>query len=290
MGVTAPPAMAADGRANGHNGEVSIEPQKPKPGGLAFLIPVAIWIVSSIVAIVFVVMGVANSNSVIEDFARIDDGTTATVELKSAGGYRVWLERPGVDDSFLDPTADVTVTRDGDPITVERYVGSLSYSGDGRDGEAIYTFNAPEAGEYEITGVVTDGEGGTFAVGKGNPPGEIARGFLLMFAIGTLGFLVALVILIVLFVKRGRSKRSIRQAAAGAYPQQGYGPPGYPPAGSAPPGYPQAAPGAPPAPGYGTPPAPGGPPVFGTPPPAQGSSPPPPPSAPFGGGSPPPPT
>lgn len=279
--------MAADRGANGHNGGVSIQPQKPKPGGAAFLIPVAIWIIASIVAFVFLFMGFARSNSVIEDFARIDDGTTATVDLRSSGGYRVWLERPGVDDTFLDPTADVTVTRDGDPITVERYVGSLSYSGDGKDGTALYTFNAPEAGEYEITGVVTDARGGTFAVGKGNPPGEIARGVVLMLAIGTLGFLVALVILIVLFVKRGRSKRSIRQAAASAYPSQGYGPPGYPQAGPGGPGYPPAAPGG--APGYGAPPAPGGSPVFGTPPPAQGS-PPPPPSAPFGGGSPPPPT
>jgi hypothetical protein len=69
-----------------------------------------------------------------------------------------------------------------------------------------------------------------------------------MVIIGTVGFLIALILMIVLLVKRGRSKRRITQAAfqsggyGGGYPPQGGG--GYPPQGGG--GYPQQPGGYPP--------------------------------------------
>ena len=276
---------------------MSIEPQKPKPSGLAYLVPVVLWILFSMAAVGIAVRGVQQSGDIVDGFARFDSGDTATVDLKSSGGYRVWLERPGVDGE-LSPEVTVTVTKDGEDVAVSPYDSDLDYSIDGRDGTAVSTFDAPEAGQYEIS--ARSPEGGQFAVGKANPLGEAAKAIGLMVLVGTIGFLIALVLVIVIAVKRSRSKKRIREAnppggygqpayagasaygaaqgwgdqsgygqqpAYGAQPSYGEQPsygdqPGY---GQQPPGY-----GAPPPPaeppGFGQPPPPSGPPTFGPPP------------------------
>ena len=250
---------------------MSTVPQKPKPSGVAYLIPVGIWILFSIVAVLLLVMGISRVDDVVDDFARVDSGTSATVDLTSSGGYRIWLEQPGADEG-LAPPSTVTVTGpDGQDVQVSPYIGDLTYSLSGREGTAVYTFDAPSEGSYTITGEITDGSGGTFAIGKDNPLAEAGRGVLLMVVVGTVGFLIALVLFIVLAVKRGRSKRQIREANAAAYPPAG----GYPGGGYGPPGggYGQPAPSYGGQPGYGAPGA-GGP-TFGAPPPQQQGTPPP---------------
>lgn len=258
--------------------------EKPKPGGLAFLLPVLLWIVTSVIAVVLLVQGVRSAEDTFDDFARIEPGQDTQVELSSSGGYRVWLERPGINESSAtEPGTIVTITdSDGNQVNADYYVGSLDFSSGGRDATAVQTFSVDEPGTFTINATVSDAGGGTFLVGKGNPVSETAKGLGLFFLVGTLGFVIALIILIVMLVKRSRSKKRIRQAAFGATP--GYGPaPAYGAApGYGPPGYPQS----PVGPSYGAPPPTPGPPPPGsaTPPPAPGSPPPPP-----GWGGPPPP-
>lgn len=289
--------MAAGQKPSVHDGRMSTVPQKPKPSGVLYLVPAAIWVIFSIIAVVLLVMGFARSSDVVDNFARIDSGTQATVDLTSTGGYRIWLERDGVDNTFVEPATTVTVTKDGAPVNVEQFETDLSYSDGGRDGKALFTFEADETGEYVISGEVLDGRGGRFAVGKDNPIAEGLRGLVLFFIVGSVGFVIALIVFIVLAVKRGKSKRQIRQANLAAYPPQGYGQQGYGQQAYGQQGYgqqgygqqgdPQQGYGQPdPRQGYGAAPAPGtpAPPTFGTPPPQGGTPPPPPP-----GGTPPPP-
>jgi hypothetical protein len=261
---------------------MSSVPAKPKPGGLAFLIPILIWIGFSIAAVVLAVQGVQRAEDAFDDFARLDSGVETTVDLRSTGGYRVWLERPGVDELSIAPPTNVTVTRGEETITTEVYSGNLEYSSGGRDATAVWTFNVDEPGEYQITAEALDGQGGSFLVGKANPISEAAKGIGLMFLVGTIGFLIALIMIIVMLVKRSRSKKQIRQANLAAYgPQGAYGSPGG--FGAAPPSY-----GSPPPPSYGAQPQ-AAPPAYGTPPPPPGSSAPPPPPPPPSTGNPPPP-
>lgn len=266
---------------------MSTVPPKPKPGGLAFLVPAVIWIVFSIVATVLLVNAISRQDDIIDDFVRVDDGEEATVTLEE-GGHTIWLERPGVDDELLyGSELDVEITApDGSTVSTDIYDTEATYSQGGRDGTAALTFDARVDGEYTIAPTVNDFRGGTIAIGTENPISALGIGFALFFGIGTIGFLIALVILIVLLVKRSRSRKQIRAAnaaafgypqpgyaaaggyAAGSYPPSSYGvPPGYappgaypPPGGAAPPGVPGPPP-PPPAPGpFGSPPTPPPPP------------------------------
>jgi len=220
--------------------------EKPKPGlAAALLIPFLIWLVASIVAVVFAVMGFSRAEEVADDLARFPAGQDAQVELRSAGEYRIWLDRPGA-DADVGVSASGTVTGpDGEEVPVATYVGSLEWN----DLEAVLTFTAPEPGTYTFNVTEDDfsSSGGTvpttdteFAVGKDNPLSEVGKGFALMAIIGGLGFLIALILMIIMLVRRGRSKKRITQAAmqSGAYggygaPGGGYGAPGggYPPPG-----------------------------------------------------------
>jgi hypothetical protein len=215
--------------------------QKPKPGlALALLLPFAIWMIASVVAIVFLVMGFQRAEDVSDDFARIPAAQDQTVDLTEAGDYRIWIDTSSSTDRF-SPSATATITGpDGQDVPANTYIGSLEYN----DLEAVLTFDAPQAGEYTFNvqeiGFEPDPTGVEFAIGKGNPFAEVGTGFLFMFLIGGVGFVIALIVMIIMLVKRGRSKKRIVQAGlqggggyGGGYPPPGgyQQPGGYPPPG-----------------------------------------------------------
>lgn len=269
---------------------------KPKPSlAAAILIPLAIWILLSVIGTVMLVRGFSNYSSAIDGFARVEPNASTEVTLKSSGGYRVWAEFPESGSEFTPVPTGITVTvtdADGQAVAVDDYNGSISYSDGGTEGVAINTFNIDEPGDYAITSSLDSfaTEPDALAIGTVNPTAEVGKGFGWFFGLGTLGFLIALILFIIMLVRRGRSKRQLAPAPAyaGGYPQPAYGG-GYP---QPQPGYPQPQPGYPqPQPGYGAagyppppaatpPPAPtpgpfGAPPPSSTPPP-PGSWPPPP--------------
>lgn len=206
--------------------------QKPKPSlALVIVLPLVIWIVSGIIATVLLVMGAAQASNTYDDFASFPADTPTEIELTETGGYRIWLERDGYNSDYYDEYATATITGPGgQDVPTSDYVGSLEFN----DGSAVLTFNIDEAGVYTIEASPTDERPASFKVGKGNPFSQAGRGVLLFFVIGSIGFLVALVLFIVLMVKRGGSKKRIRQAYGGGYPGGYGGPGGYPS-----PGYPQ---------------------------------------------------
>jgi len=62
---------------------MSSTPAKPKPGGLAFLIPILIWIAFSIGAVVLAVQGVQRAEDTFDNFARLDvDRPSATLKVR----------------------------------------------------------------------------------------------------------------------------------------------------------------------------------------------------------------
>jgi len=267
---------------------VSSTPGKVKPSGVAFLIPLVLWIIISIIAVGVMISGAAVADTTVENFARVEPGTSAVVNLKSDGGYRIFAEGPGVDGSISDPILTVDIKGpDGQTVATESYIGELSYSNSGKEGTAVQTFDVPRAGDYTIswsqspTSTSSTPTATGIAIGKANPLSEAGKRIGLGIALGTLGFILAVIIAIVLLVKRSGSKKRQRNAGFGGPPGGGYG--GPPPGG----GYG----GPPPGGGYGGPPPGGG--GYGAPPPPPGGggfgAPPPPPSGQSWGAPPPPP-
>ena len=237
---------------------------KPKPSlAAAILIPLLIWILFSIGAGYMAFRGFQDYTSAIDGFARIEPGTPTEVTLKSSGEYRVWAEFPQSESGVTPIASGITVTvvdADGNEVAVDDYVGTLSYSDGDREGVAVSTFSIDEPGDHTITATVDAfaNQPDRLAIGTANPLTEIGKGVLLMVVVGTVGFLIALILFIVMLVRRGRSKRALAPAYAPGYPAPAYGAPG---------GYPPPQPGYPPQ-GYGAPAAYPPPPPAGTPPPS----------------------
>jgi hypothetical protein len=162
------------------------------------------------------------------------------------GGYVIYYEAPGADEGDIpDGRAFVTSDDTGDELPLETYDSELSYDNGDHAGRAVLTFEVEEPGTYLLE---SDTEGdGDLAVGR-SVAGKLVTTIVGSMALGGLGVIVGVVILIVTAVRR-------RNARARQNPWNPP-PPGTPPVyGSAPP--------PPPTPGYPPPP-----PTPGYPPPA----------------------
>ena len=213
---------------------MSAAPGKVRPSGFWYLLPFVLVVAGGVAAIISIVNGVSAYSDTIEEFARVDVGEQGTIEIDGTGGYTVFYE-PGVsDESSLDendPEPPLEMTDpSGQPVTFEDYESFGTYGSSGYVGFAIRTFDVSEPGNYELK-VGGQPLGGTVAVGR-SPFEKITNGVLLGLVFGFGGFLLALVILIVLMVARGRSKRRIRAAnpyiPQYAAPAWSGGPTGYP--------------------------------------------------------------
>lgn len=279
--------------------------KKPKKAGIIWA--VAIFVVTAIIGIVLVAISIGVIANAIDDLAAVDAGETREVTLKPGDQYifvgaDTQRELAQVRVEVVDENGDVPVLNDGNDYTADN--DDLAFESIGYiDVDTTTTYTVTVAGPPESTVRIGTIPIGTFL-------GLLIGGI----AIGTIGFLVALVIFIVALVRRSRVKKENRAAAwAGpggpAYPQPYGQTPGQPYGQPAPGPYPQpygttapppAAPGPPPAappaptpppaaPPAPTPPAPTPPPAAppATPPPPPGAPTMPPPGAPPTGESPP---
>ncbi len=212
-------------------------PGQVRPRGTAFLIPVGIFLLGLVLMVVLIVNGFRRTNQIVDDFDRVSVGESETFDLE-AGGYRVWIEGPGVDEGFELVEYNIVSADDGDPLVTSSFTGSLTYTLSGHTATAFETFDLDESGEYEVTldSVSSGRSDRNLAIGQDNPLRAIVRGIVFGILAAVLGFIVALVVAIVLFVKRGKSKRAMAGQPgppAGGYGYgYGYPPQGYPPQGS----------------------------------------------------------
>jgi hypothetical protein len=191
-------------------------------------------------AVVLWVMGVARLSDRIDDFSRVAVPSSGEVEIDDPGGYSIYHEYFGADsdgdsDRFdFEPSVSVTVTDpSGDGVLLRDYTSSVTYDFSGHEGVGIYTFDAEQAGTYQVE--TTGDSTSTIAVGQG-----IGRGIVSTivggFVVGGLGVVAGIVIAIVTGVRRGRSRRMLNAArwaqagppgpgGWGAPPGGGWGPP-----------------------------------------------------------------
>src|SRR3954449_12104031 len=250
----------------------SAPPPKVRPSGFFYLLPVLLVVVGGIAAIIAIVSGVRSYSDTIEGFARVPVGQSGTVQIDGTGGYTVFYEPGKSDTSSFDESDPHPPLRILDPsgtdVALHDYNGLGTYSSSGYVGFAVQTFNVDTKGDYQVqTGSTLPG---IVAIGR-SPFHKITRGVLGGLALGFLGFVAAIVVLIIWMVSRGRSKRRIRETT----PQQAWAPqpawapqqaaPGYP---QYPPAQPQAPPSYQPSGGFGPPPTAPGPPSAPPAPPA----------------------
>ncbi|MGH9118803.1 MAG: hypothetical protein ACRD0A_13265 [Acidimicrobiales bacterium] len=231
-----------------------------KPRTVAFLIPVGIFLLGLVLMAFLIFNGFRRAEGIVDDFDRVAVGESETFNLDESG-YRVWLEGSGVDDRFEFVDYSIVSADNGDEVTTSPFSTSQTYTLGGRTGAALETFDLEESGAFEVSFLSTSSGDSDrdLAIGRDNPVRAIASGIVFGMGAAVAGFLVALVITIVLFVKRGRSKRAQTGPPQPGPPPGGYGYGcGYPPPQGYPPQQPQGYP--PPQPQDYPPPPPGYPP------------------------------
>ncbi|GAA0979287.1 hypothetical protein GCM10009555_043740 [Acrocarpospora macrocephala] len=173
--------------------------------------PRVLWIVLSwVLFLVLLVVGIAGFAgsifSTINDAApttTLSSGETVTVQLNPADKPAIWAAANQATDvecqvQGADPSQKPTLTQP----TVSQ---NLTVNGD--NWELLFKVGVPAAGQYQVNCV---GEGVKFGVGKELASGEAAAtvgGGLAMLALPILGFLFAVVVTIVVLVKRSGARK-----------------------------------------------------------------------------------
>ena len=239
--------------------------------------------------IVGIVVVGTKSLSKVNGFQRVPVPTdNSTVTFDHPGKYVAYYEADNVDSSIREVPAvgvamqapDGTVMRitQGFKEHSDGKIDIFTYDYNGHKGVGLYEFNITKTGQYRVATRPTPqtAPDAQIAFGKDISGGAVAGGVLII--IGIVVGIVAIVLLIIGYVKRSNHKGELRQGrfafggpapAYGGLPQGFGAAPGYQPQPYDQPGY-----GTPPPGGYQAPQQPSG---YGTPPPGYGTPPPPPP-------------
>ncbi|WP_066945459.1 hypothetical protein [Microtetraspora fusca] len=182
----------------------------PSPGPVR---PRILWIVIAwVIFVVLLILGVAGFarglGSAVKDAASLTTfsaGESVSVRLDPK-------DRPAI-YAAAEQAADVSCTVEGAPgldIRLTRPSAAQSITYDGTTWEMVFQIGAPTAGDYQVS---CTGEGVRFGVGKEiiGSVGKVVGGAVAMIALPSVGFLIAIVVTIVVLVRRaGARKRAMR--------------------------------------------------------------------------------
>jgi hypothetical protein len=184
-------------------------PSEPlRPAGWWYGVSAGVGVLGVVVAGVVGVRGISALSDRVDGFDRALIPGAATVEIEDPGDYTIYHEYPGADDDsergIIDVAFEATLTDpDGGEVELEPYDAHITYSFGDHQGVAMYSFTAPEAGNYEL---VTTGGPGNAAVGRGIGRGIVAS-VLLAVGIGLGTILAAVIMAVVVAIQRGRDRR-----------------------------------------------------------------------------------
>jgi hypothetical protein len=237
-------------------------PQVPAPAASGQKLPKAGFIWAPIIFVLTGVIGVGMFvgsffalASMITDFKTVDAGSTAELSL----GKGEWYVFAGATTQFGVNQVSVVITDpSGNRVSQNSNPDDWSSSTNDMKYESIGSFDVPSQGTYTVE---VSGPSGSKA-----KIGQISLGLFLFLLIGgivvgAIGFVVAVIVLVITLVRRSRIKRRNAGPATWAPPT---GAPGVPPPPAAvPPSPPSATPPSPPTapPTPPTPPAPPAPPA-----------------------------
>lgn len=185
-------------------------PTEPlRPAGWWFGVAAGVGVVGVVVGVGMGVRAVRTLADRVDDFDRVPLPEGGTIEIEEAGDYTIYHEYPGADDNaqrgIIETNfGETTLTApDGSDVPLEDYETDVSYGFGEHEGVAVYSFEAPEAGNYELS---ADGGPGNAAVGPGIGRGLVG-GVLLALGIGFGSIGLAVVFAVVVAIRRGQDRR-----------------------------------------------------------------------------------
>lgn len=178
-----------------------------RPAGWWYGIAAGVGVLGIVVAAVVGLRSVDGLIDRVDGFSRVPVPGAGTVEVTDAGEYTIYHEYPGAnsdESGIIDVSFDATlIAPDGSDVPLEPYGAEVRYGFGDHEGVAVYSFEATEPGNYELT---TTGGPGTAAVGGGIGQG-IVTGLLAGLGIGIGGVVAAILIAVLVAVRRGQDRR-----------------------------------------------------------------------------------
>ncbi|WP_174567693.1 hypothetical protein [Nocardia altamirensis] len=201
-------------------------PQRITPSGWWFVVGALLIVGGLVGGIVLGVLGFVGMSGKVDDLQRVPVPGSGAVQLTETGGYTVNFEYPGASEHGFPGRITTSITDpSGAAVPLQDYSANVTYTFGKHEGRAAFSFTANTPGTYRVT---TTGGPATAAIGRGFGT-SLAGSLVGAFALGFGGLVLGVIALIVVGVKRGRSKRRSTAPAGwtGGYPQgpQQYGPP-----------------------------------------------------------------
>jgi hypothetical protein len=190
-----------------HEGGVGAEPARIRPARWWYWVALAAFVVAAAWGVLGLFWFFAGG---VENLERIPIPGQRELTLGEAGDYVIYYEGPGAGQGVVLSSFDVTLTpTDGKPppAALSRYQGTLSYTVGSNQGFAVFTFEIDEPRTF-LFELAYGGEGplpSQVAVGTSLAPALVATvvGFIAL-------FLAALVIALVVFIRRRRARQTLR--------------------------------------------------------------------------------
>ncbi|WP_062442316.1 hypothetical protein [Herbidospora daliensis] len=186
-------------------------PQGPiRPRILWIVLSWVFFLVTLVVGGVLFAAGVGSTIANIGEIApssSFQGGETVKVTIDPADSPAIWAAA----GQPTDVQCQVTGADPSRQITLDKAAGSQTLTYDGTEWEMLFTIGVPAKGEYQVA---CDGEGVTFGVGKqllsavtADAAGGLVGGLAALVILPGLGFLIAVIVTIVVLVRRGRARR-----------------------------------------------------------------------------------
>ncbi|WP_433375591.1 hypothetical protein [Streptosporangium sp. CA-115845] len=193
-------------------------PQSPPPTGkikpgIGWI--VGVWLLALVSIIVGIggfaggVLGAVTSAAPTKTFA---PGENTTVTLDPADKPAIYVSTSGPTNFECTLTGGTGTPSLQKPLVQQTVAGS-----DGVVWEMGLQIGVEQAGDYQVTCTADPVEGTTFGVGRELSAGSLVGGVIALFAVPGIGILLAIIVTIVVLVKRGNVRKRRAAASAGQW-------------------------------------------------------------------------
>jgi hypothetical protein len=179
-----------------------------------------LFAVSVVVGVVVFVTGVTSAASGVAPSPTFESGGAVSVQLEAGDKPAIWVSTNGQTNVKCQARSE-----NGAGVQLSRAAGQQTLTIDGRKWELVFNIGVPAAGTYQVSCTADDPSGVRFGVGKDllSSAGSIVSGVVVLVVVPLVGFLIALIVTIVVLVRRSRARK--RMAAASGPGWSPYGPP-----------------------------------------------------------------
>jgi hypothetical protein len=198
--------------------------QPIKPHWAWFFLGPVILVVGCIAAVVVMVAGIS---SVTEGMQHVDIPGSATIQVDKPGPMPIFYEERGTMEAVAPLALEVRITpvAGTESVPIDAAFTKVTYNLNGVSGRKWGEANFPSAGAYTVeTKVPLGTTAGQLAIG-GNAGEKIAGSLIGFFGLGFGSFVVCVICMIVVLVKRMGYRKRMMQQQYGAIPQGGMSPP-----------------------------------------------------------------